>query len=87
MSKTATINMRIDPQVKEKTEILFRELGLSTTEAISIFLHQSLIQGGLPFEVKNYKKANYFAELHQSIEELEQGKIIIKTADELEKMA
>ena len=87
MSKTATINMRIDPQVKEKTEILFRELGLSTTEAISIFLHQSLIQGGLPFEVKNYKKANYFAELHQSIEELEQGKIIIKTADELEQMA
>jgi len=29
-------------------------------------------------EVKNYKKANYFSELHQSIEQLEQGKIVIK---------
>lgn len=86
MAKTASINMRIDPEFKQKVENLFNELGLSTTEAINVFLHQSLLQGGLPFEVKNYKKVNYFAELHQSIEQLEQGKIVIKTIDELEEM-
>ena len=79
MAKTANINMRIDPEFKKKVEKMFNELGLTTTEAINIFLHQSVIQGGLPFEVKNYKKANYFAELHQSIEQLEQGKIVTKT--------
>lgn len=87
MTKTANINMRIDPEFKKKVEKMFNELGLTTTEAINIFLHQSLLQGGLPFEVKNYKKANYFAELHQSIEQLEQGKIVIKTIDQLEEMA
>ncbi len=87
MAKTASINMRIDPELKEKVENLFSELGLTTTEAIKIFLHQSLLQGGLPFEVKNYQKINYFADLHQSIEQLEQGKIVIKTIDELEEMA
>ncbi|MCG8502540.1 MAG: type II toxin-antitoxin system RelB/DinJ family antitoxin [Firmicutes bacterium] len=87
MAKSASINMRVDPEFKKKVEKLFSELGLSTTEAINIFLHQALLQGGLPFEVKNYKKANYFAELHQSIEQLEQGKIVIKTVDELEETA
>jgi len=86
MAKAASINMRIDPEFKEKVENLFGELGLSTTEAINIFLHQSVLQGGLPFEVKNYKKANYFTDLHQSIKQLEQGKIVIKTIDELEEM-
>ncbi len=87
MAKTASINMRVDPDFKEKVEKLFNELGLSTTEAINIFLHQAVLQGGLPFEVKNYKKANYFAELHQSIEQLEHGKIVIKSIDELEEMS
>ena len=85
MAKAASINMRIDPEFKEKVENLFGELGLSTSEAINIFLHQSVLQGGLPFEVKNYKK-DYFTDLHQSIGQLEQGKIVIKTIDELEKM-
>ena len=86
MVKAASINMRIDPEFKEKVENLFGELGLSTSEAINIFLHQSVLQGGLPFEVKNYKKVDYFTDLHQSIGQLEQGKIVIKTIDELEKM-
>jgi len=86
MAKSASINMRINPEFKEKVENLFGELGLSTTEAINIFLHQSVLQGGLPFEVKNYKKSDYFTDLHQSIEQLEQGKIVIKAIDELEEM-
>ena len=87
MAKSSSINMRIDPNFKKKVEKIFNELGLSTTEAINIFLHQSVLQGGLPFEVKNHKKMDYFSELHQSIEQLEQGKIVIKTIDDLEDMA
>jgi hypothetical protein len=42
-------------------------------ECIKGFLEEAY--SGLPFEVKNYKKVEYFADLHQSIEQLEQGKI------------
>ncbi|MCG8499575.1 MAG: hypothetical protein MJB12_04085 [Firmicutes bacterium] len=50
-------------------------------------LHQSLLQGGVPFEVKNYWKADCLAELHQSIKQLERGKVVIKRIDGLEEMA
>ncbi len=70
----------------ETTDALPVTLLILSSLAINIFFHQSVLQGGLPFEVKNYKKADYFAELHQSIEQLEQGKIVIKTIDELEEM-
>lgn len=52
MAKTATINMRVDPQVKSDAESLFARLGMSLTEAVNIFLHKSILEGGLPFEVK-----------------------------------
>ena len=55
MSKTANINIRIDPDFKSKVEKLYSQFGMSVTEAINIFLHVSLMEGGLPFEVRQQK--------------------------------
>ena len=52
MAKTANLNIRIDPKTKEAAEKLFANFGITTTDAINIFLHQSLLSGGLPFSVK-----------------------------------
>ena len=52
MAKTATINMRINPEVKEDAESIFASLGMTLTEAINIFLHKSIMEGGLPFSVR-----------------------------------
>lgn len=52
MSKTATINMRVDPVVKANAESIFSSFGITLTEAINIFLHKSVIEGGLPFDVR-----------------------------------
>ena len=49
--KTATFQMRIDPEVKRRAEALFRNCGLSLTDAINIFIQQSMNVGGLPFIV------------------------------------
>lgn len=51
MSKTATIRARIDPDLKNHVEDVFRHLGMSTTQAITIFYKQVELRGGLPFEV------------------------------------
>lgn len=51
MSKTATIRARIQPELKDKAECVFRRLGLSTTQAITLFYKQVELRGGLPFEV------------------------------------
>ena len=47
MSNT-TYNIRIDKQVKEKADILYKSMGLSLSSAINLFLKQSVIQGKLP---------------------------------------
>lgn len=52
MAKTETIHMRIDSNLKSSAESLLNQLGMSTTEAISIFLKQVVLNGGLPFNVK-----------------------------------
>lgn len=51
MAKNATVRARIDPALKAEVEQLFEALGLSTTEAITLFYHQVKLRNGLPFDV------------------------------------
>lgn len=86
MSKTANINVRIDPVFKSEVENLFGSFGMSVTEAINIFLHMSVIEGGLPFEVRQPK---YNAETEAAIKEardIMHGKINAKRYDSVDDM-
>lgn len=51
MTKTSTVRARIEPKLKTDVENLFKQLGLSTTEAINLFYRQVRLQKGLPFSV------------------------------------
>ena len=51
MSKTSTIRARIEPDIKGKAEHIFRQLGLTTTQAITLFYKQVELKKGLPFDV------------------------------------
>ena len=52
MSKSDVINTRVEPAVKRSVEAILRPLGLTTTDAINMFLHQVMLREGLPFEVR-----------------------------------
>ena len=52
MAKTATIRARIEPELKWQAEELFAQLGLSVTQAITLFYRQVTLQKGLPFAVR-----------------------------------
>ena len=52
MAKTANINVRIDPETKAGAEKLYASFGITLTDAINIFLRKSIMEGGLPFEMK-----------------------------------
>ncbi len=69
MAKTATINTRIDPHTKKVAEAVFAKLGLSTSDAITLFLNQVELHNGLPFEVKIPNKAT-----REAMEELRSNK-------------
>jgi DNA-damage-inducible protein J len=51
MNKTSTIRARIEPDLKDKAEQVFRKLGLTSTQAITLFYKQVELRNGLPFDV------------------------------------
>ena len=66
MIKSATLHMRIDPETKSNAEQLFSAFGITISDAVTIFLRQSLMVGGLPFEVR---QPRYNAETEAAIQE------------------
>lgn len=57
----STIQVRVDEDLKNRADKLFRDLGTDTTTAIRIFLTQAILNDGFPFEIKRttpdpYKK-------------------------------
>ena len=51
MAKTDMIRARVDA-LKHEAEAVFSQLGLSTTEAVTLFYKQVTLHRGLPFAVK-----------------------------------
>jgi DNA-damage-inducible protein J len=45
------VRARVDTELKAETDKIFSELGISTTEAIRMFLSQVKLRRGLPFPV------------------------------------
>jgi len=67
VAKTANLNIRIDPETKSSAEEIFRMFGITVTDAVNIFLRQSIMVGGLPFELK--LQPHYNAETEAAIQE------------------
>ena len=52
MAKTANMYARIEPDLKSQAEAILSALGISASNAITMFYKQIVLQNGLPFEVK-----------------------------------
>lgn len=52
MGRTATVRARIEPRLKADVEKLLHRLGMTTTEAITLFYSQIRLRQGLPFPVE-----------------------------------
>ena len=51
MSKTSTVRARMEPDLKDNAEKVFSKLGLTSTQAITLFYKQVEIRNGLPFDL------------------------------------
>ena len=80
MAKTATIQTRVDPEIKQRAQKILNTLNISMSEAISMYLSQITLHEGIPFEIKipnritaqTLKKSENGNELHKvdSVDEL-----------------
>jgi DNA-damage-inducible protein J len=55
----STIQVRVDDELKRKSDMLFRDLGTDTTSAIRMFLTQAVANNGFPFEIKKNSRVGY----------------------------
>jgi DNA-damage-inducible protein J len=57
----STIQVRVDDELKNKSDQLFKDLGTDTTSAIRMFLTQAVANNGFPFEIKRATRNPYAA--------------------------
>jgi DNA-damage-inducible protein J len=58
MSKTSTLTIRLEPSLKKQTEEILEDLGLTPSQAITLFFKQIRYRRGLPFEVSLPREPN-----------------------------
>ncbi|MEA2938291.1 MAG: DNA protein [Alphaproteobacteria bacterium] len=57
MARTETIRARVEPALKRGAEAVLKKIGLTPSEAITLFLTQVKLSKGLPFPVRIPDKA------------------------------
>ncbi len=60
---SSTIQVRVDDEIKSKSDDLFKNLGTDTTTAIRIFLTQAIASDGFPFEIKRRDSHNPYSSM------------------------
>ena len=51
MEKTMTLNLRVNPTVKQQAEDVLKQLGIPMATAIDMYLRQITLTGGIPFSL------------------------------------
>ncbi len=69
MAKTATVQARVDFDLKANVEYILKQLELTPSEAINLFFKQVELTGGLPFSLK---VPNYNLETLMAMREAEE---------------
>ena len=79
LTKDTNFNMRMNRQKKTDLESLFSRLGMSLPEAVNIFFENSLLVGGLPFEVRLPRFNRETEDALQETRDIMSGKIKSKS--------
>ena len=52
MALEATVRARIDTQLKQEVEEILKQIGLTTSQAITLFMNKVKNEKGIPFDLK-----------------------------------
>ncbi len=82
------INFRIDETTKKQMEQICNELGITMSTAFNIFAKKVIREKRIPFDVSidPFYSENNMKALEKSMQQLKDGKVVIKTMEELEAM-
>lgn len=75
MAKDNVINIRTDAATKQAIEALYSQFGITVSDAVNIFFRKSLMEGGLPFEMKQPRYNRETEAAIQEARDIASGKI------------
>ncbi len=58
----ANLQVRVDDTLKAEADRLFASIGMDTSSAVRVFLKQSVMRGGIPFELRGDPYLPYLQE-------------------------
>lgn len=82
--KDSTVSVRIDKELKEQAEKIFKELGISVSTAFTLFYKQVVLSNGIPFELtlpkrpkalEEYSNEELTAKFEESSRQIERGEV------------
>lgn len=86
MARTSNVFARVEPSLKEQAEQVLDRLGIPMSNAVSMFLHQVVLQRGIPFEMKlpqnvplsfeALTKEQFDAEIQKGVDSMNEGRSI-----------
>ena len=84
MANTIPTQVRIDAELKDKANEIFKNLGLNMSTAINIFLNQCVINKGFPFMISTVMNSR-ISELIEEAYEVSNSKTAVgfKNVDKL----
>lgn len=85
MAMESTLQVRMDKELKNEVEALYRRLGTSFSEAVRIFAQQSLREGGMPFTPSlktwdEFSQEEIDAKLKSSMANYQKGNVVTQEA-------
>ncbi len=90
MAQTTMVNFRMDIEAKKEVEEICSKMGLTMTSAINVFLSKVRMERRIPFEITadtdSFYSSSNMAQLRKADQQIKDGKVVIKTIEELEAM-
>ena len=71
--KSTNLNIRIDSELKNDAEDLFKRLGLNISSAINVFLTQSVREQAIPFEIREDRPNKDLIKALKEVEKMEKN--------------
>jgi DNA-damage-inducible protein J len=87
------LSILIDDELRTRAEQVFDNAGITLTTAVSLFLDQVATRQELPFSLPKHDEQDpiynpaMLRHIKESIEQIKQGRYVVKTMEELERMA
>ncbi len=86
MPKSTNLNIRLDKELKEQADKLFKKLGLNMSSAINLFLTQSVKEQGIPFLITDKKPTKKLQKALQEADAIASGKKETKSYTNFEEL-